>query len=381
MGIAQERATSRILIIDDTPSNCLLLEMILEQEGFSDIRSISDPREAVSTYQGFRPDIILLDLHMPHMSGLEVITALQAEIRQAYLPILMLTADVTEDAKLQALSLGAKEFLGKPFNATEVVLRINNLLDTRNFYKRLQLQNAQLEERVLERSQQLEQAKVETLERLALAAELRDDDTGQHTQRVGRVSALLAAALGLPDDKVELIRRAAPLHDIGKIATPDSILLKNGPLTQVEWEVMKRHTSDGARLLSNSKDPALRLAHVIACTHHERWDGSGYGGIAGDDIPLEGRIVAIVDVFDALTHQRPYKEAWSLDRAIAEITSQSGRQFDPYVVEAFLEVHAHIDVLRPPETSSHAVVDLSEAERVSQELPAEPSQITRGISR
>ncbi|MBA2725262.1 MAG: response regulator [Actinobacteria bacterium] len=370
MGIAEERGRSRILIIDDTPSNCLLLEMILEEEGFSDLRSISDPREAVSTYQEFKPDIILLDLHMPHMSGLEVIKALQAEIRQAYLPILMLTADVTEDAKLQALSLGAKEFLAKPFNAIEVVLRINNLLDTRNFYKRLQLQNDQLEERVVERSMQLEQAKVETLERLALAAELRDDATGQHTQRVGRVSALLAAALGLPDDKVELIRRAAPLHDIGKIATPDSILLKSGPLTPVEWEVMKRHTSDGGRLLSNSKDPALRLAHIIACTHHERWDGSGYAGTSGDDIPLEGRIVAVVDVFDALTHQRPYKEAWSLESAIAEITSQSGRQFDPFVVEAFLEVHARVDILRPPETSSHAMVDLSEAERVSQDLPA-----------
>lgn len=368
MGIAEGRGTSRILIVDDTPSNCLLLEVMMEEGGYSNVKYVHDPREVMDAYRSFKPDIILLDLHMPHMNGLDVIAALQEEIGSTYLPILMLTADVTNEAKVRALSLGAKDFLSKPFDETEVMLRINNLLDTRTFYKKIQQQNELLEERVSERSAQLEQAKVETLERLALAAELRDDTTGKHTQRVGRVCALLGAALGLPDEKVELIRRAAPLHDIGKIATPDAILLKAGRLTAQEWQIMKKHTSDGARLLSKSKASALRLAHTIAYTHHERWNGSGYLGVAGDDIPLAGRIVGVVDVFDALTHRRPYKEAWELERALQEIKDQRGQQFDPQVVDAFFEVHAHIDVLQPPETRSHMIVDLSEAEKVPQDL-------------
>lgn len=368
MGITEDRSSSRILIVDDTPSNCLLLEAMMEQAGYSATTSVNDPRKVIDIFHSFQPDIVLLDLHMPFLNGLDVIALLQEEIGPAYLPILMLTADVTNEAKVRALSLGAKDFLSKPFDETEVVLRINNLLDTRTFYKKIQQQNEFLEERVKERSAQLEHAKVETLERLALASELRDDTTGKHTQRVGRVSALLAAALGLPDDKVELIRRAAPLHDIGKIATPDSILLKAGRLTAPEWQIMKKHTSDGAKLLSNSKASALQLAHTIAYTHHERWDGSGYLGVAGDGTPLVGRIVGIVDVFDALTHDRPYKEAWPLDRALQEIKDQKGRQFDPDVVDAFFEVHSHIDVMQPPETKSHAVVDLSEAEKVPQDL-------------
>lgn len=363
-----DRSSSKILIVDDMPSNCHLLEVILEESGYSDFMSLHDPREVLDAYRAFSPDIVLLDLHMPHMNGLDVIAALQEEIGASYLPILMLTADVTAEAKIRALSLGAKDFLSKPFDFTEVTLRINNLLDTRVFYKEIQRQNEHLEQRVRDRSVELEQAKVETLERLALAAELRDDTTGKHTQRVGRISALVAAALGLADEKVELMRRAAPLHDIGKIATPDKILLKPGSLTPQEWAIMKKHTSDGARLLSNSKAPALRIAHTIAYTHHERWNGSGYLGVAGDDIPLAGRIVGVVDVFDALAHRRPYKDAWSVDEAIQEITDQRGNQFDPVVVDAFLEVHQHIDLLQPPETKSHFHVDLSEAEKVPQDL-------------
>ena len=356
------------MIIDDTLSNCVLLEAMLGQEGYSSFEYVTDPRETLATYRRFKPDIVLLDLHMPHLNGLDVIASLQEEVGTEYVPILMLTADCTNEAKVRALSLGAKDFISKPFDTTEVVLRINNLLDTRVFYKKIQQQNASLEERVLERSRELEQAKVETLERLALAAELRDDTTGKHTQRVGRVCALLAAALGLPDTKVELIRRAAPLHDIGKIATPDSILLKEGRLTQREWLVMKKHTSDGARLLSKSKASALRLAQTIAYTHHEHWNGGGYMGVKGENIPLAGRIVAVVDVFDALTHRRPYKAAWDLEQAVQEITDQRGQQFDPEVVDAFIEVHNHVNILHPPETPSHAVVDLSEAETVSLDL-------------
>ena len=194
-----------------------------------------------------------------------------------------------------------------------------------------------LDEKVRERTKAVEAAQNEILERLAQATEYRDDDTGEHTQRVGANSALLAQALGLPPKQVELIRRAAPLHDVGKIGIPDHILLKPGKLTPEEFEVMKTHTLIGARMLSDGSSDLVRIAQSIALTHHERWDGSGYPyAIAGEAIPIEGRIVALADVFDALTHSRPYKKAWPVADAVAEITSQSGHQFDPQLVYVFI---------------------------------------------
>ena len=364
-----------ILIVDDLSSNTDVIEAMLEDAGFFNLRSVNDPRDTVGTYREFRPDLILLDLHMPHLNGMEVIDQLRPEIGSEFVPILILTADVTNQAKEHALSVGAKDFVSKPFDHTEVILRIRNLLETRSLYKQLHRQNETLEEKVAERTSQLEFAKIEILERLALAAEIRDDETGHHTQRVGRVSALIGQALGLNDRSVELIRRAAPLHDIGKIATPDSILLKPGKLSQSEWSVMKRHTKIGARLLSNSIASALQLAESIALTHHEHWNGGGYTGLAGKDIPAVGRLVAVVDVFDALTNRRPYKEAWALDRAVDEIKSQRGLQFEPRIVDAFLEVHSTIDLLEPEEMPQHMVVDLSEALSVAsdQDVLSEPS--------
>ncbi len=190
-----------------------------------------------------------------------------------------------------------------------------------------------------ERTIDLEEARLEALERLALAAELRDDDTGQHTQRVGRLSALLAESLGLADDQVEMIRRAAPLHDVGKIGIPDAILLKPGRLEPDEFTAMKRHTDFGGEILSKSRSPLLRCAEQIALTHHECWDGSGYPlGLRQHQIPLVGRIVSVADVFDALTHDRPYKAAWSAERAVSEIQRLSGHKFDPRVVQHFMEL-------------------------------------------
>lgn len=358
------RSKARLLIIDDSASEVLFLETILEDAGYNDIVSIHDPRRALAAFRAYDPDLILLDLHMPHMSGLDVMDVLQEEIGSKYLPILVLTADISSEARVRTLSMGAKDFLTKPFDPIEVTLRIRNLLQTRELYKQLSAQNEILEKKVSDRTIELETAKIEILERLALAAELRDDETGVHTQRVGRMCALLAQALGLPDDEIELIRRASPLHDIGKIATPDSILLKPGKLSPEEWKVMKRHTEVGARLLSNSIATTLQLAQAIALTHHERWDGSGYSGLKGADIPLCGRIVAITDVFDALTHRRPYKEAWPVERAIDEIASQGGRQFEPRLVGAFLEVSESADLLDPEELPNHAVVNLSTARSV-----------------
>jgi putative two-component system response regulator len=285
-----------------------------------------------------RPDLILLDLHMPHLDGLEVMDQLNEIAEASYLPILILSGDLTPEARRDALSRGAKDFVNKPFQQDELLLRIKTLLETRLLYIQIQSQNQLLEAKVRERTRELVEAQIEIIERLAIAAEFRDDNTGQHTQRVGQMSALLARQLGLPDSQVSLIARAAPLHDVGKIGVPDTILMKMGKLTRAEFEVVKQHTVIGARILSGGKFPLLRLAEEIAFSHHERWDGAGYAGLRGTDVPLAGRIVAVADVFDALTQQRPYKPAWPVAEAIAEIDRQRERQFDPGVVDAFLRV-------------------------------------------
>ncbi len=329
---------ARILIVDDEPINIDLLRRLLERAGFSRLESTNDSRQAVDLYVKFRPDLILLDLHMPHRDGLEVMDELNQIAEASYLPILMLTGDDTPEAKREALSRGAKDFLNKPFHSDEVLLRIGTLLETRFLYLQIQSQNQILEAKVRDRTRDLEAAQIEIIERLARAAEFRDDNTGQHTERVGQMAALLARQINLSDTQVSLIRRAAPLHDVGKIGIPDSVLLKLGKLTPEEFELVKTHTSIGARILSGSQFTILRLAEEIAFNHHERWDGEGYHGIAGANIPLAGRIVALADVFDALTQKRPYKSAWTISEAIAEIDRQRGLQFDPTLVDAFLRV-------------------------------------------
>lgn len=330
---------ARILIIDDQPSNVALLEGILQEEDFTSYCSVTDSREALNVFDEYLPDLVLLDLQMPFLDGFEVMKQLQACIApHDFLPILVLTADITLEAKRRALAEGAMDFLTKPFDAIEVILRIKNLLQTRSLHLQLQNQNQLLDQKVRERTSELEATQIEILERLALAGEYRDDDTGQHTKRVGETSAQIAKVLGWTDGQVELIRRAAPLHDLGKIAVADSILLKPGKLTPEEFEQMKAHTLLGAKMLSGGRFPLMQLAEQIALTHHERWDGTGYSGLCEEAIPLVGRIVMVADVFDALISERPYKKAWSVDEALEEIKRKSGHQFDPRVVDAFLKV-------------------------------------------
>ncbi len=331
-----------ILIVDDQENNIRILERMLRKAGYQELFSTTDPRETPALFERHAPDLVLLDLHMPYLDGFGVLDRLAPHLAPgSYMPILVLTADISPEAKQRALSMGAKDFLAKPFDSTEVLLRIRNLLEARFLYLELQQQNDLLEQKVRIRTQELEDAQVEILDRLALAAEFRDDATQEHTQRVGEISARLARRMGMPADVVELVRRAAPLHDLGKIAVPDSILLKLGKLTDEEFAIIRSHTTIGARILSGSRHPLLQLAEQIALTHHEHWDGRGYQpGLGGERIPLVSRIVAVADVFDALTHARPYKKAWSVERACAEIRAQSGRQFDPQVVEAFLDLVA-----------------------------------------
>lgn len=338
----------RILIIDDEEMNIQLLERIFEPAGAAAVISTTDPRRALDLYREHRPDLVLLDLKMPHLEGHEVLAQLREDTpADAYVPILVLTSDGSGEARRRALSGGANDFLTKPFSPVEVRLRTQNLLETRFLHLALKDHNRLLEQRVRERTaelvrrtEELEDARIEILERLARAAEFRDDETGLHTRRVGRVSALLAETLGLPRADVELIRRAAPLHDVGKIGIPDAVLLKDGRLTPEEFEIMKSHTVIGAEILSGSHVALLAVGREIALTHHERWDGRGYPvGLAGERIPLAGRAVAVADVFDALTHPRPYKRAWSADAAVAEIQREAGGQFDPEVSRAFAALY------------------------------------------
>ena len=322
---------ARLLIVDDEDANVRVLRHALRLAGYDDVHGTTDPREAVSVFEGVRPDLVLLDLMMPHLDGYEVMRRLAPlSTPGTPLPVIVLTADVTQETRRRALASGATDFLTKPFDIFEVALRVRNLLQVRRLAQ-------ELEGQVRERTRDLEAARVEMVERLAAAAEYRDDDTGLHTRRVGALAARVAAALGRPADEVETLRQAAPLHDVGKIGVPDEILLKPGRLTPGEFAVMKTHAAIGGRILAGARFPVLRAAEAIALTHHERWDGTGYpAGLAGEDIPLAGRVVAVADVYDALTHARPYKAAWSAEDAVGEIRRQSGTQFDPAVVAAFL---------------------------------------------
>jgi putative two-component system response regulator len=343
-----------ILAVDDEDANLLLLRRMLERAGYTNLITTREPTAVPLLFIEQRPALVLLDLHMPEMDGFELMERLGPVDG---VPFLVLTADATDETKRRALAMGARDFLTKPLDGIELMLRVRNLLQVQHLQKRLLDHNASLEDKVAARTNDLELARLEILDRLALAAEYRDDATQEHARRIGRVSALIAPLLDWPGRDVELIRRAAPLHDIGKIGIPDGILLKPGRLRAEEFERVKAHTTIGAEILSGSTSAVLRLAERIAISHHERWDGRGYPrGLAGEEIPLAGRIVAVADVFDALTHARPYKQPWPIERAVAEVLSQSGRQFDPRIVEAFagLEHATLVGRLREELPRAHA---------------------------
>jgi putative two-component system response regulator len=341
-----EPRLAKVLIVDDQEYNISLLERILGRAGFKHIHSTMDPYQIQHLLTEINPDIVLLDLHMPGMDGLEVLKLIREQTgKDSYLPVLMLTADMTPEARQHGLKSGVNDFLVKPYDRTEVILRINNLLKTRHLHLQLQQQNSNLEERVRKRTEELEQAKFEILELLGRAAEYRDDMTGQHTQRVGRLSGLIAGRLGFTEQQIQLIEMAAPLHDIGKIGISDEILLKPGRFEPEEFDQMKTHTTIGASILEGSFFTVLSLAGTIARSHHEKWDGSGYPlGLRAEEIPVEARIVALADFYDALTHERPYKKAWTPEAAISEVQKQKGIHFDPQIVDAFLHLFHQNDL-------------------------------------
>lgn len=332
---------ARVLIVDDQAYNVSLLERILGRAGFKNVQHIMDPLHIQQRLLEVNPDIVLLDMHMPGMDGLQVLKLIrELTPSDSYLPVLMITADATAEVKQQGFQAGVNDFLTKPYNRAEVILRMTNLLKTKLLHNQIQQQNNTLELRVQERTEELQQAKLEILELLGRAAEYRDDMTGRHTFRVGKLTGLIALRLGLSEEQADMLRLAAPLHDIGKIGIPDHILLKPGRFEPHEFERMKAHTTIGADILEGSSFTLLKLARVIAESHHEKWDGSGYPkGLKSEEIPLEARIVALADFYDALTNERPYKRAWTPDETMMEIRKQRGVHFDPHIVDVFEQLH------------------------------------------
>jgi len=322
--------SNTILIVDEDVAKIVEMEAALRRGGHSEVFPVHDARLALPAFQQHRPDLVILDLDTRHLDGFTVIQQLISRAKEGeYLPILVTAAALSAEARRLAIELGAKDFLPQPFDGRELVLRARNLLQVRDVY-------LQVETRVRARTEQLARAEVEIAKRLAFAAELRDYPDGAHPSRVGRMCGAIATELGLPRDQVELIRLAAPLHDIGKLCLPDAILLKPGALTEAEFAVVKTHTTQGAKMLTGTTSEILQAAEEIALYHHESWDGNGYTpGLAGEAIPIAGRIVSVADVFDALLHKRAYKPEWPPAEAIRYIVSQSGRKFDPAVVEAF----------------------------------------------
>ncbi len=329
---------AKILIVDDNRSNVALLEAILEEEEYERVFSTTDPFQVEPLFQEHQFDLILLDIRMPGMSGIEVLQRLATLVRDDYLPVIVLTAQTDQETRQQALAAGAKDFITKPFDDWEVLLRIKNTLQTRLYFTRQALRADLMEREVLIRTKELRETQFEIVQRLGVAGELRDNETGAHVQRMSRTCALLAEKRGLGKAYAELLLNASVMHDIGKIGIPDSILLKAGKLSDAEWQVMKEHPKIGGRIIGDHQTNLITIARETALYHHEKWDGTGYPfGIAGNNIPVAARIAAISDVFDALTTERPYKKAWSVDDAMGELKRNAGKHFEPIMVELFQE--------------------------------------------
>lgn len=346
---------AKILVVDDLELNIRLLENLLAEAGYRNVYSTTDSREVARLYRELSPDLVLLDLHMPHRNGFQVMEDLREIERDSYIPVLVLTGLPDHATRLRALESGARDFLSKPFEHVEALTRIRNMIEVRLLHNDVREQNRILEEKVRERTQQLRETQLEIVRRLGRAAEYRDNVTGMHVIRMSHYCAELARAIGWDEESCEMLLHASPMHDIGKIGIPDRILLKEGKLTAEEWEVMKSHAAIGAELLSGSSSPLMQMAMEIALSHHEKWDGSGYPrGLKGEDIPIVGRIVALCDVFDALTTERPYKQAWPVEAVVAELERQSGKHFDPHLVETFKTILPKILQIRERYTEKAA---------------------------
>jgi len=344
-------AQYKIMVVDDTPVNLKVISAYLAREGYQQIDTVQDSREALATLLRKGPDLLLLDLMMPHVSGLDILETIREIPDLRRLPVIVITAAEEREMKTKSLELGATDFLSKPVDAEDLILRVRNTLELKSYQD-------SLEEKVHERTADLRKSREDVIHCLARAAEYRDNETGHHVIRVGRYVGMMARHLGADAQTSHMMELASTLHDMGKIGIPDSILLKPGPLTEDERKEMMKHCEFGAEIctpggteasesgsahavtggmmFSGSASPLLQMATRIAVSHHERWDGGGYPrGLKGEKIPIEGRITAVADVFDALSSKRPYKEPFPLDKCFGIIDEDAGKHFDPQVVEAF----------------------------------------------
>jgi len=325
-----------VVIVDDTEENLELVERKVRKAGDHTVRSFTDPAQALRWCDVGNPDLVYVDYVMPGIDGLEFLRRFRALAGHDDVPLVMLTACGEAEVRQAALDAGATEFLTRPVQPLELVARTRNLLRLRAVSRKLADQTDWLQREVRNATSAMERRVREMLFSLGRAAEFRDPDTGAHIQRMANYSRLVAERLGLSSEMRDTVLQAAPMHDIGKLGIPDEILLKPSRLTVDEFEVMKRHPMHGYEMLRHSGVPVIQAGATIALTHHEKWDGNGYPNrLAGTDIPLLGRIVAVADVFDALTSVRPYKPAWDLERAALLLREQSGKHFDPACVQAF----------------------------------------------
>ncbi|MDF3172117.1 response regulator [Pseudomonas sp. ER28] len=340
----KEFSQSRVVIVDDVVANSRLLESSLKAFGIRNTISFSDSMAALEWLQYNPWDLLLLDLDMPAPNGFDILRALSDRDRSSN-PIIIITALNDSVSRRTGLELGANDYLSKPVDLSEVILRVSSNLQLSQASLALQEINRTLEQRVRERTAQLTQSYGAVVRTLSRAAAHRDNDTGNHILRIGESAALIAEAYGMGADWVELIRQAAPMHDVGKIGIADHILLKPGPLSEEERRVMQQHPAIGHSILTDRHASELTaLAAEISLTHHEKWDGSGYpNGLSGEQIPLSGRIVAICDVYDALRTPRPYKEPWPIEKAQAYIREQAGKHFDPDLVALVEGIYEKIE--------------------------------------
>jgi putative two-component system response regulator len=328
-----------IVIVDDVALNNVLMEQAVSAVPGGEPRVYERPAEALAFIQGNMSEVgvLVTDYDMPGMNGLELVAAARGLPGFEHVPVLMVTSMAQRSLRNEALAAGVTDFLGKPFDAVEVKARVTNLLRLRRALRDLEDRSGWLAREVEAATREIEAREQELVTRLVRATEHRDSDTGDHVSRVSRYVSLIARNLGIDGARCRKLALASTMHDIGKISVPDSILLKRGPLTPEERRLMTKHAASGYAVLEGSSSDVVNLAAEIALSHHERWDGAGYPtGLAGEAIPLSGRIVAVADVFDALVSDRPYKIAWSLDNAREHLLSERGRHFDPACVDAFV---------------------------------------------
>lgn len=351
---------SSIMIVDDEQLNIDVAQTYLEDAGYHKFFSTTDSTQAIEEIRQHMPDVVLLDIMMPQVSGLDILAVMSADDRLRHVPVIVLTASTDSRTRLESLRLGTSDFLAKPVDPCELLLRLRNVLTAKSHRDHLARYSEELAAQVDRRTQQLATSRKRIIQCLARAAEFRDDATGQHVIRVGRYAGILARELGVNEDHAATIEQAAQLHDVGKIGVPDAILSKPAKLTDEEYDVIKRHCEYGLRIIQpmladdgaentpdgdaqNSQLTILETAAIIAGTHHEKWDGTGYpSGLAGLDIPLEGRITAVADVYDAISSARPYKDPFPDEKCLNIIIEGRGGHFDPDVVDAFVARHDEI---------------------------------------